>query len=160
MAENKTAKVLWELSFDDFSHIMNNVELPLYDKTCEIDHLVIGKFGVLVVETKAQSGVIYGSGKDLIQEIGQYTYTLYNPLYQNKTHTDNVSYHLRKGGFRNVPVYGVVVFTSDDVVFPDEIGIRVSELPDYYRTLRNAGCNKEKIYDYFKKISVDYSSIM
>lgn len=162
MGEKKAATVLWKLSFDDWSHIMNNVKLPLYDKTCEIDHLVIGKFGVLVIETKSQSGYIYGrtDDKNLTQEIGQYTYTFYNPLFQNKTHTDNVSYHLRKGGFRNVPVYGIVVFTSEDVIFPDGLGIRLSELTDYYKNLRYVGCDKEKVYEYLKSISVDYSAIL
>lgn len=162
MAEKKTANVLYKLSFDDFSHIMNNVRLPLYDKTCEIDHLVIGKFGVIVVETKSQSGCIHGGTdeKNLIQEIGQYTYNFYNPLYQNKTHTDNVKYHLRKGGFKNVPVHGIVVFTSNDVEFPDELGIRLEELPYYYRNLRDVGCDKEKVAEYFQKICVDCSSVL
>lgn len=159
-AENRTAEALEKLAMDSGAHVMNNVRLPLYEKTCEIDHLVIGRFGVLVVETKGMSGIISGNGKQLVQNIGPHTYTLYNPQYQNKTHIDNVSYHLRKGNFRNVPVIGVVVFAADDVDFPEGLGIRLSQLPYFYNCLPNSYCNTEKIYSYIKKICVSCSSMI
>lgn len=55
-AEKKVYKALKKISRKDHVHIMNNVYLPLYKGSCEIDHLVIGRFGVLVVETKGISG--------------------------------------------------------------------------------------------------------
>ena len=159
-AEKLVSDLLEKLIKNNGAHLICNVRLPLYESTCEIDHLVIGKFGVLVIETKGQSGEISGEGKQLIQNIGPYTYTLYNPQYQNKTHTDNVAYHLRKGKLGNVPVYGVVVFTAEDVIFPDGLGIRLEELPDYYYSLRNCNCNTEKIFDYFKRICVSCSYVI
>ena len=36
--------------------LLNNVYLPLYDTTTQIDHIVVGPFGIVVVETKADQG--------------------------------------------------------------------------------------------------------
>lgn len=159
-AEMLVSDLLEKLIKNNGAHLISNIRLPLYESSCEIDHLVIGKFGVLVIETKGQSGEISGEGRQLIQNIGPYTYTIYNPQYQNKTHTDNVAYHLRKGKLGNVPVYGVVVFTAEDVIFPDGLGIRLEKLPDYYHSLRNCNCNTEKIFDYFKRICVSCSYVI
>ena len=51
-AEKKVGKFLKKLGKADHIRIINNAYLPLYNKACEIDHLVFGRFGVLVVETK------------------------------------------------------------------------------------------------------------
>lgn len=97
--------------------LKNDVYLPLYDKTTQIDHLLIGDFGVLAIETKNISGVIYGDAqsKDWLQEIGKRKNKLYNPLLQNKAHTDCLAHHLRKAGLKNVSVSGLVLFSAKDV---------------------------------------------
>ena len=64
-AERKVAGFLKKLGKKDKIRIINNAYLPLYRKACEIDHLVFGRFGVLVIETKGISGSISGSGKYL-----------------------------------------------------------------------------------------------
>ena len=121
-AEKKVGKFLKKLGKADHVKIINNAYLPLYNKACEIDHLVFGRFGVLVVETKGISGKITGSGKNLTHIIGSKTHKLYNPQMQNKTHIDNVVHHLKKGGFDKTPVNGAVVFAAKDIEFPSELG--------------------------------------
>ena len=49
-AEKKVAKTISKLGKKDNIRIINNVFLPLYNKTVEIDHLVFGRFGILVIE--------------------------------------------------------------------------------------------------------------
>jgi hypothetical protein len=97
--------------------VKNNVYLPLYDKTTQIDHLLIGDFGVLVIETKHISGVLYGDERQDYwkQEIGSKHNRVYNPLMQNKAHTDCLTHHLRKAGLKNVLVSGLVVFSAKDI---------------------------------------------
>ena len=153
-AERKMAKVIKKLGKDDKVRIMNNVYLPLYGKTCEIDHLVFGRFGVLVVETKGISGTVSGSGKNLTHQIGSNTYKLYNPLLQNKTHMDNVTHHLKKGGFENVPVMGAVVFTDKDIELKTHAGSTVKEFKNFYKSLTDVGCNQDILLHYFRKIQV------
>lgn len=112
--EKKVAKVLKKVKA---SKLINNLRLPLYDNVTEIDHLLIGKMGIVVVETKSISGSINGyiTDRELIHNIGRKRHNLYNPVFQNKTHTDNIIYHLKKMGYKNIPIYSVVVFTDNDV---------------------------------------------
>ncbi len=127
---------------------------PLYNKACEVDHLVFGRFGVLVVETKGISGTVTGSGKTLTHTIGSKTHKFYNPQMQNKTHIDNVIHHLKKGGFDKTPVNGAVVFSDKDIEFPSEIGMDLKGLEKYYSSLPDAGCNQDVLYNYFSDMQV------
>ena len=134
--------------------IINNAYLPLYNKACEVDHLVFGRFGVLVVETKGISGKVSGSGKNLTHTIGSKTHKLYNPQMQNKTHIDNVVHHLKKGGFDKTPVNGAVVFAAKDIEFPPELGTDLKGLEKLYKSLPDAGCNQDVLYNYFSDMQV------
>ena len=153
-AERKVGKVLKKLGKSDHVRIINNAYLPLYNKACEVDHLVFGRFGVLVVETKGISGKVTGSGKNLTHRIGSKTHKLYNPQLQNKTHMDNVIHHLKKGGFDNTPVNGAVVFCAKDIEFPSEIGTDLKGLEKLYKSLPDAGCNQDVLYHYFTEMQV------
>lgn len=67
-AEQKTGRLLKKLCKKSGAKMLNNIYLPLYNGTCEIDHLVIGKFGIFVVETKGISGSVSGEGKKLVHK--------------------------------------------------------------------------------------------
>lgn len=153
-AEKKVAKLIKKTGKKDNIRIINNAYLPLYKKTCEVDHLVFGRFGVLVVETKGISGKVTGSGKYLTHTIGSKTHKLYNPQLQNKTHTDNVIHHLKKGGFDRTPVKGAVVFSAKDIEFPQEIGMTPEGLERLFDSLPDAGCNQDILYNYFQGLLV------
>ncbi len=153
-AEKKVAKFIKKLGKKDHIRIINNAYLPLYNKACEVDHLVFGRFGVLVVETKGISGKVSGSGKNLTHTIGSKTHKFYNPQLQNKTHIDNVVHHLKKGGFEKTPVNGAVVFSANDIEFPSDIGMDMDGLEKLYKSLRDAGCNQDILYNYFKDMQV------
>ena len=153
-AERKVANMLKKLGKNDKVRIINNAYLPLYTKTCEIDHLVFGRFGVLVVETKGISGTVSGKGKNLTHTIGSKVHKLYNPQFQNKTHIDNVTHHLKKGGFTSVPVTGAVVFTDKDINLEGDFGIKLNELERVYNHLPDAGCNQDALYNYFSGLLI------
>ncbi len=153
-AEKKVAKTISKLGKKDNIRIINNVFLPLYNKTVEIDHLVFGRFGILVIETKGISGVITGTGKKLVHKIGANVHKLYNPQLQNKTHIDNVIHHLKKGGFSSTPVYGAVIFTDKELVFDESLGMTLDQFKDMYNELDDNGCNQDVLYHYFQKLGV------
>ena len=152
--EKKVAALLKKSGKSRGCRLINNAYLPLYKGTCEVDHILIGDFGVLAVETKSVSGTISGSGKNLVHQSGNRTHTLYNPQFQNKTHVDNIIYHLQKAGIKNVPVSGIVVFSSDDVVLKSNVGIYLREVPRYIMGMRNAGCDTRKIYNAIQDVRV------
>ncbi len=153
-AERKVAGIIKKLGKDDNVRLMNNVFLPLYRKTCEIDHLVFGRFGILVVETKGISGTVSGKGKKLEHKMGELTHKLYNPELQNKTHIDNVNHHLKKGGFENVPVYGAVVFADKDIRLEANVGMKIDQFKDFFTKLPEGNCNQDVLLHYFESIRV------
>ncbi|WP_078544826.1 NERD domain-containing protein [Litchfieldia alkalitelluris] len=57
-------------------------------KTTQIDHVVISRYGIFVIETKNYKGWIFGSEKssEWTQTIYNRKHKFYNPLYQNYSH--------------------------------------------------------------------------
>lgn len=54
----------WLLNAKDYI-IINNVTLPIENGTTQIDHIIVSKFGIFVIETKNFSGWIFGKKDDL-----------------------------------------------------------------------------------------------
>lgn len=152
-AEKKTYRYLKKISKGKKWKIINNAYLPLYNKTCEIDHILIGNFGVCVIETKGISGTVSGTGEVLMHTIGSQKHQFYNPQKQNKTHKDNVIHHLKKGKF-DIPVHSVVVFTADDIELKTPVGIYLKDLEKEIRRFVNVNCDVEKVYEYLNSIQV------
>lgn len=154
--EKQVAKILKRCG----GKVLNGLCLPLYDGITEIDHVFICKKGVVVVETKAISGAVIGDVRDknLTHTIGRKTHSLYNPVLQNKTHVDNVSYHFRKMGFENVPIFPLVVFTDENIelrLSGKSPIVRKSGLKSYINGLPETRCkfNVNDIYFALKKIN-------
>lgn len=142
--------------------ILNNVKLPLYNGYTEIDHIVFGKFGIAVIETKSISGSVTGNVNDrnLVHNIGTKIHNLYNPVLQNKTHVDNLNYHLRKNGYINLPVYSIVVFTDGNINIclkghTDTKIIKIHQLKSYinYLKQKNYNLNYQEVCKKIKMLS-------
>ncbi len=143
--ERRVAKVLRRFARKRRAALMNSLYLPLYDGCTEIDHLLCGSFGVVVIETKNVSGTISGSGEYLTQQLGSKTHKLRHPQKQNETHIRNVEHHLHKAGLENVPVHGFVVFANPDIVLKTKAGITLSELEATLNKLPKGRCDRKKI---------------
>ena len=71
-------------------HCIHNVTLPTANGgTTQIDHLIVSRFGIFVVETKNYRGAIYASQYDRnwTQVLGRCKHQFQNPLRQNYGHT-------------------------------------------------------------------------
>ena len=69
--------------------VINDVMLPTKDgRTAQIDHVVVSRYGVFVIETKNYSGWIFGSenSRNWTQVIYKTKNQFYNPIMQNKGH--------------------------------------------------------------------------
>lgn len=66
-------------------------------KTTQIDHLIISRYGIFVIETKNYKGWIYGSEKNKYWEkvIYQRKEKFYNPIHQNDGHIKAVQDYLQ-----------------------------------------------------------------
>lgn len=92
--------------------VIDDVYLPIDGGTTQIDHLVVSRFGVFVVETKNYTGWIYADGKSKVwtQVVFRQKHTLQNPIRQNYLHVCTIADLL---GVPKEILVGVVAFTGD-----------------------------------------------
>lgn len=93
-------------------HLIKNVTLPTEDGTTQIDHIIVSRYGVFVVETKNMKGWIFGNAKQRYwtQKIFKYSQKFQNPLHQNYKHVKTLQSLL---DLSDEQVFSVVVFVGD-----------------------------------------------
>jgi restriction system protein len=91
---------------------LHNVTLPTADGTTQIDHVIVSRFGVFVVETKNYKGWIFGSEHQptWTQKIYRRTHKFQNPLRQNYKHLKTLESAL---GISPEVLHSVVVFMGE-----------------------------------------------
>jgi hypothetical protein len=69
-------------------HLTNHVTLQLKDGTTQIDHVLVSRFGVFVIETKHYKGWIFANAKQAnwTQVLFSGKFTFQNPILQNFRH--------------------------------------------------------------------------
>jgi hypothetical protein len=69
-------------------HLMNHVTLKLQDGTTQIDHILVSRFGVFVMETKDYKGWIFGDPNQpkWTQVLFWLRFKFQNPIVQNSRH--------------------------------------------------------------------------
>lgn len=94
--ENEIAHILRNLGIN--GHLFNNLYIQFHTgKSTEIDLVFLTDRKIYVIESKNYNGKIYGNIFDKnwrVQYRNGKTYTLYNPIMQNKTHVNAISNHL------------------------------------------------------------------
>ena len=159
--EKKVGKVLEKIAGKSANRyrVIHDLYLPLYDKTTQIDHIVIGRFGMVVVETKAMNGEIYGTEKDndWANVVNEHKTRFYNPLLQNKTHVDCVRHILKKENIYRVNIDSLVVFSQKTAILniPRKLPvITINLLKKYFKKARYRQDNQvdvNKVYEALMK---------
>jgi hypothetical protein len=94
-------------------YVINDYIIEMDGKSSQIDHILINRYGIFVIETKNYSGRIYGNDNQQewtqVLQYGKVKHKLYNPVKQNATHI----YRL-KTVLGNAPFHSVVVFTQNN----------------------------------------------
>ena len=93
-------------------HLIKNVTLPTDDGTTQIDHIIVSKYGIFVVETKNMKGWIFGSAnqKQWTQQIYKHKSKFQNPLHQNYKHVKTLEACLNA---KNDSIFSVIIFIGD-----------------------------------------------
>ena len=96
---------------DDYC-ILDAVILKTTRGTTQIDHIVVSKYGIFVIETKNYKGWIFGheNSEKWTQNLYGYKYALANPVRQNQTHIRAVRQTLSDGG--RYPIISIVAFSG------------------------------------------------
>jgi len=94
-------------------HLLNNVTLRLEDGTTQIDHILVSRFGVFVIETKDYRGWIFANAQHATwtQVLFRAKFKFQNPIFQNLRHVRAVQ--ARLDFLPPGTVQSVVVFTGD-----------------------------------------------
>ncbi len=126
--------VLKEFGPPDY-HLMNHATLQMEDGTTQVDHILVSRFGVFVIETKHYKGWIFANAKQKswTQVLFRLKFKFQNPILQNKRHVRAVQDLL--DFLPHSAIKSVVVFTGE-AEFKTEIpqGVfRLYGLIDYLR---------------------------
>ncbi len=92
-------------------HLIKDVTLRTEDGTTQIDHIIVSRYGVFVIETKNMKGWIFGSANQKMwtQKIYKHANKFQNPLHQNYKHVKILEVLL------NIPataIHSLVVFVG------------------------------------------------
>ena len=112
-------------------HLLNNVTLPMDDGTTQIDHILVSRYGIFVLETKHYSGWLFADANSpqWTQVIYRMRFRFQNPLHQNHKHALAVAKLL--DFVPSEKIYPIVVFTGDAIFktpCPDGV-FALEELP-------------------------------
>ncbi len=133
-AEKRVIRYLQD-NFPD-ARILNNCYFRTRNSLTQIDHVLLCKWGIYVIETKSHNGKIRTEGREWIQFYGDKVVRFHSPILQNARHREAIVKILqRRSAFRNLPVKSLVVFTSRKVFFtkPQDGVLRLEELGPYIK---------------------------
>ena len=133
------------LNKEDY-HLFRNVTLPTEDGTTQIDHIVVSRFGIFVIETKNMKGWIFGSQnqRTWTQKIYKHTNKFQNPLHQNYRHTKTLEDCL---DLPDGKIFSVIVFVGDSTFKTDmpENVVYASRLNGYIKTRQEVVLTEEEV---------------
>ncbi len=94
-------------------HLMNHVTLRMNEGTTQVDHILVSRFGIFVIETKDYKGWIFGNPKHAqwTQVLFKQKFKFQNPVFQNLRHVRAVQSLI--DFLPPEVVTSVVVFTGD-----------------------------------------------
>ena len=107
-------------------------------RTSQIDHILVSKKGIIVIETKNYSGRVYGSEEQLnwtqVLRYGKIKNKIYNPRRQNQTHVYRIKKLLPPG----IKVVSFIAFVrsnpkyvkASNVFYPKDMIKKIKALPD------------------------------
>jgi hypothetical protein len=121
-------------------HLLNHITLKHGDVTTQIDHILVSKFGVFVIETKDYTGWIFGNADHdtWTQATFKDKFKFQNPIRQNYLHVKAVQELL--DFVPSNAIHSVVVFVGD-AEFKTEMPAGVFTLPQLVQHLKS--CNEE-----------------
>lgn len=111
IGEKVVSAHLKTLSTNDY-FIINDLILPTKRGTSQIDHIVVSKYGIFVIETKNYKGWIFGheNSEKWVQNIFGHKYEFVNPIRQNQSHIRAIRNTISNIG--QFPLISVVAFSS------------------------------------------------
>ena len=140
-----------------YYHLIKDVTLPTEDGgTTQIDHIIVSRYGIFVVETKNIQGWIFGSGyqSTWTQQIYKQSFKFQNPLHQNYKHLKTLQACL---DVELKYLHPVIVFTGD-CTFKTEMPANVVHLWEYDRYIKSKTdvvFSEDQVWEYIALIEAN-----
>ncbi|WP_018881096.1 nuclease-related domain-containing protein [Thioalkalivibrio sp. ALE30] len=130
--------------------VVHDVMLQTADGTTQVDHVLVSRFGVFVIETKNMRGWIFGTERQAqwTQKIYRRSFRFQNPLRQNYRHERAVAEVL---GVDPEQIHSVVVFVGGSTFktpMPDNV-VHGLGLVSYIRSFRNEAWSDDEVHAMF-----------
>ena len=143
-------------------HLIKNVTLPTFsdDKehgTTQIEHIIVSKYDIFVVETKNMKGWIFGSAnqKQWTQKIFKHTSKFQNPLNQNYKHLKTLEDLLLTGyKAKKDCIFSVITFIGDSTFktkMPDNLRFSRGGI-EHIKSKRDVAFSKDEVADIIEHI--------
>jgi len=102
----------WALLDKSIYFPLNNLTLPTANGTTQIDHVVVSKYGIFVIEAKNIDGWIFGDERSAQWSVVRHRrkYRIQNPLRQNYRHVKAISEFL---GIEKHRLHSMVMFWGE-----------------------------------------------
>lgn len=118
--------------------VLNNVIIRTIDNsTHQIDHIVVSKYGIFVIETKQINGYIKGNDYDKNWTVkrGKNTYYINNPVHQNYGHIKALSEVLGTNTDKFISI--VCISSQAKVRVNSKYVVRIFKLVKYIKSYTN-----------------------
>lgn len=168
IGEKKVARILKRFASVRGFKVINDIYLPLYDKTTQVDHILIGYFGMIVIETKNYKGSVYGDlkAKQWTHIVGNDKNEAYNPVLQNKAHIDCIRHIISKNNIYNVKIDSLIVFADKkaELYIPkNDFIIKINKLKRFLKQSKyeqDNGVDVERLYNCLTGAAVTDKSLI
>jgi len=144
------------LSHKDY-FIFNNIIVPSpYLGTTQIDHIIVSRFGIFVIESKRYNGWIFANThrQQWTQTLpGGKKYQFHNPLFQNHAHVVALKEHMPFAGDR---FFNLVVFSGAcefKTPMPSNV-IHATELVDFIKSKHSIKLKEVELLVIIGKLSM------
>jgi len=151
LGERKVRRILNSFRGPEYAKA-HDILIPGGRDTTQIDHVLVSKHGIFVIETKNYSGLIRGAESREIwtQEFqGQRnsSFHFYNPLMQNQIHIRALRNILRK--YPGIPYYSIVAFANGSSLqpIPNVVKVKFLKLAIEARSKSRPVLTPEQIHD-------------
>ena len=131
----------------------HDVIVPTYNGTTQIDHILLSRFGIFVIETKNINGWIFGNEKSKYWTQSMYgkKYKFQNPLHQNYSHTKALASYFQTD---HANIHSVVFFIGENTKLKTELpnNVMTHGLSAYIKSFRSNVYSSADIYLFEQKI--------
>jgi len=143
-----------QLSEDDY-RLFHDLTLPVRGGTTQIDHIVVSRFGVFIIETKNMRGWIFGSADQAVwtQVLFRRKSKFQNPIRQNYKHVKAVQELLH---IKAHLLHGVVAFVGSGIpksAMPPGVVWGVQSLVEHIKAKRFAVLSEEEVRTFAASLS-------